>query len=144
MYFIVRMQYPTPNTSFNYDPFQWQQIVQRKYGSHFLGFYIYDEPGWNQLEQGSFRQFDNNTMPSSYQDATYTYVYNLFGQMRDFVQSSKVFTSDFGLYWLDYEAGYDTVLAEFVWNQSRTLSTALCRDAAEMHNKTWGVTIAWK
>jgi len=144
LYFIIRMQYPTPMADFNYNPFVWQQTAQDKYGSHFLGFYIYDEPGGNQLEQGSFRQFDNNTMPSSYQDATYTYVYNLYGQMRDFVQTSKVFTSDFGLYWFDYEAGYDTVLTEFVWNQSRTQSIALCRGAAEMHNKTWGVTITWK
>ncbi|MCK5628813.1 hypothetical protein KAI12_05035, partial [Candidatus Bathyarchaeota archaeon] len=43
----------------------------------------------------------------------------------------------------DYKAGYDVVLAEFGWNYSRQLNVALCRGAATVLNKEWGVIIAW-
>jgi hypothetical protein len=54
-----------------------------------------------------------------------------------------VVTADYGLYWFDYEAGYDTVLAEFGWNNSRAIQIALARGAAQAHNKTWGAMITW-
>ena len=57
--------------------------------------------------------------------------------------SSKVFTADYGLYWFDYKAGYDTVFAELGWNYSRQINIALCRGAATVQNKDWGVMIAW-
>ena len=49
-----------------------------------------------------------------------------------------LFTSDYALYWFDYKAGYDTVLAEFGWNHSRQLNVALCRGAASVQGKDWG------
>jgi hypothetical protein len=54
-----------------------------------------------------------------------------------------LFTSDYALYWFDYKAGYDVVFAEFGWNYSRTLNVALCRGAAKMQNKDWGVMVTW-
>jgi len=54
-----------------------------------------------------------------------------------------LFTSDYGLYWFDYEAGYDVVLCEFGWNHSRLLNVALNRGAAKMQHKDWGVMITW-
>jgi hypothetical protein len=63
--------------------------------------------------------------------------------MRDFIKNDKLFTSDYGLYWYDYEAGYDVVLSQFGWNHSRAVNIAQCRGAAEMHNKTWGAMITW-
>ena len=54
-----------------------------------------------------------------------------------------VFTSDFVLYYFDYLAGYDTVFAEFGWNNSRIREIALCRGAAKTLNKDWGVIITW-
>jgi hypothetical protein len=54
-----------------------------------------------------------------------------------------LFTSDYALYWYDYEAGYDTVFAEFGWNYSRQLNIDLCRGAATLQNKDWGVIITW-
>jgi hypothetical protein len=57
-----------------------------------------------------------------------------------------LFTSDYGLYWYDYEAGYNTVFTEFGWetgwaNDSQQLNVALCRGAAAAFNEDWGVMI---
>ena len=141
--FIVHMSYPTSNANFTYNPFTWIPEAEAKYGARFVGVYLYDEPGGSQLDRGSFRQFDNTTMPYDYRDAANTYVYYLFLQMRDFIKTDRLFTSDYALYWYDYEAGYDTVLCQLGWNNSRAVNIALCRGAAEMHNKTWGAMIAW-
>jgi hypothetical protein len=54
-----------------------------------------------------------------------------------------LFTSDYALYWFDYKAHYDTVFAEFGWNYSRHLNVALCRGAANVQNREWGVMITW-
>jgi len=54
-----------------------------------------------------------------------------------------LFTSDYAVYWFDYQAGYDVVFAEFGWNYSRHLNVALCRGAANVQNKEWGVMITW-
>ena len=56
----------------------------------------------------------------------------------------KIFTSDYALYWFDYQSGYGTVLDQFVGNDSRELSIALCRGAAETLGKDWGVIVTWK
>jgi hypothetical protein len=54
-----------------------------------------------------------------------------------------LFTSDYALYWYDYEAGYNTVFAEFGMNYSRQLNIALVRGAATVQNKDWGVIMDW-
>jgi hypothetical protein len=56
----------------------------------------------------------------------------------------NVFTSDYALYWFDYQIGYDTVLAQFVGNESRDRHIALCRGAAETLGKDWGAIVTWK
>lgn len=53
-------------------------------------------------------------------------------------------TSDYALYWYDYKAGYDVVLAQFGWNHTLTQDIALVRGAAELQNKKWGAIITWK
>jgi len=55
-----------------------------------------------------------------------------------------VFTADYGLYWWDYQSGYDLVLAELAWNNSITQQIALTRGAANIQNKQWGTMITWK
>jgi hypothetical protein len=57
--------------------------------------------------------------------------------------SAKVFTSDYALYWFDYKAGYDTVLAQLGPNDNPKQEIALVRGAAAMQNKPWGTILTW-
>lgn len=63
----------------------------------------------------------------------------------DFLKNStKVFTSDYALYWFDYLAGYDVVLGQLGWNLSATQQLSFLRGAANTQQKDWGVVITWK
>jgi hypothetical protein len=59
-------------------------------------------------------------------------------------ESILVFTSDYGLYWWDYNGGYDFVLAELGWNNTVAQEIALVRGAANLQGKSWGTIITWK
>jgi hypothetical protein len=113
---------------YNYYPHIWISDAKEKYGEKFLGAYTMDEPGGNQLDVGTFQlvefHIDYFLHAGKYEDIT-------------------VLTSEYGLYWYDYEAGYDSVLVEFAWNHSRPLNVALCRGAAKAHNKDWGAMVTW-
>jgi hypothetical protein len=142
--FFVFMAHPA-YWQYNYDPFEWISESKEIYRDKFLGIHLYDEPGGNQLDLGNFRMFDLDTeLPLDYREATYTYVYFLNIHIRDFIKTDKLVTSDYGLFWFDYEAGYDTIFCEFGSNRIKEINIPLCRGAAEMHNKTWGVMVAWK
>jgi hypothetical protein len=54
------------------------------------------------------------------------------------------FIADYALYWFDYKAGYDVVLASFGWNHTLAQDIALVRGAAKLQNKEWGAIITWK
>ncbi len=58
--------------------------------------------------------------------------------------ATKVFTADYSLYWFDYKAGYDVVLAQVGWNISFPQQIGLVRGAANLQNREWGVVITWK
>ncbi len=58
--------------------------------------------------------------------------------------STVVFTADYGLYWWNYQSGYDMVLAELGWNNSIAQEIGLVRGAANLQNKQWGTIITWK
>ena len=49
--------------------------------------------------------------------------------------------SDYSLYWFDYLAGYNTVLAELFGQQTDSQTLALVRGASDMQDKSWGVMI---
>jgi hypothetical protein len=141
---------------------QWLEDAQNNWGNSFLGIYFYDEPGGKQLDQSNYpviEKADNNsdapdqyvTTLNNYSDAANQYVSTLnlwlrsgpYSITQSFPSSTKyqLFTSDYSLYWYDYEAGYDTVFAEFALNYDRTINIDLCRGAAAVQNKDWGIMI---
>ncbi len=130
---------------YNYYPHIWIARAKEKYGDKFLGAYAMDEPGGNQLDAGSFQLVkeakDQTEAAEVYLEWLYIHIeYYLYARE---CEDITVLTSDYGLYWFDYKAGYDTILAEFAWNHSRPLHVALCRGAANVQNKEWGVMVTW-
>jgi parallel beta-helix repeat protein len=136
--FIIYFQAIAP--SYKYDPQNWTIHAKETYGDQYLGEYILDEIGGRQLDRG---------FPSVYSEYSYNEYSNEFVDMIQefgvkYLQSGgEDFTSDYALYWFDYKAGYDTVLAQFGWNQSRQLQTSQCRGAAKAQNKDWGAMLTW-
>ncbi len=126
---------------------QWFQNATAKWGDYFLGVYSgADEYGGKQIDLNPYRavwQADN------YADAANQYVANLTATLARetrYLNGTVTFPmviSDYALYWFDYKAGLSTVFAEFGWNYSRQLNVALCRGAATVQNKDWGVMIDW-
>jgi hypothetical protein len=130
---------------------QWVLDAKPRWGEHFLGLYAFDEPAGRQLDNATRYKVvaDENWFADNYEDATNKFVSRLNlvlnHTIRDQMGGSNLplFTSDYALYWFDYKAGYDTLFAEFGWNYSRNLNVALCRGAANIQNKEWGVMITW-
>jgi hypothetical protein len=76
--------------------------------------------------------------------AAESYTFYLYVHIEPYLRTgAKLFTADYGLYWFNYEAGYDVLLAEFGWNHTREIQAALCRGAASAHGKDWGIIITW-
>ena len=119
-----------------------------KWGDKFLGLYAFDEGGGRQLDLETPRPFSINEA-ENYTDAGNKFVDSAAERLSWYKQGFNgsmtfpLFTSDYALYWFDYKAGYDVVFAEFGWNYSRQLNVALCRGAATVQNKDWGVIITW-
>lgn len=137
LFFIIYSEF-SPQT-------QWIETARSRWGDRFLGFYAFDEVGGRQLDRVELvvQQADNFT------DASNEFVLDVSRRLNRFTAnypsswSPTLFTSDYALYWFDYEAGYDVLLAQLGWNYSRQLNVALCRGAAAVQNKSWGVIITW-
>jgi hypothetical protein len=119
-----------------------------RWGEKLLGLYAFDEGGGRQLDftiPRPFRVYEAD----NYTDAGNRFVKNVTDELNWFKQGFNssmnfpLFTSDYALYWFDYKGGYDAVFAEFGWNYSRLLNVGLCRGAATVQNKNWGVMITW-
>src|SRR5512136_2395733 len=95
---------------------EWYTYARSTWGDRLLGFYYLDEPGGRQQDLNRTWTGNLTAIGSSYADAahrfTETVSLNLEHSRRN-ATSYKAFTADYSLYWFDYEAGYDTVFAEF-------------------------------
>ena len=139
LYFIVYF--------FSFDPRvgdwqqEWVDTARQNWGEKFLGIYLRDEPGGRQIELG-----DVIENASTYGEVAENFVKTISSSFSMQFLNGKgvpVFTSDFVLYYYDYLSGYDTVFAEFGWNNSRIQQIGLCRGASKMLNKEWGAIITW-
>jgi hypothetical protein len=139
LYFIIYDELPVNLNSLN--------AIKSKWKEKFLGLEYEDELGGSQLDGWPYRPV---LKAKNYSDAANQFVgsTNQFLNMQilpfsPFPSDFNLFTADYALYWFDYKAGYDVVLGEFGWNYSRQLNAALCRGAATIQNKEWGVMISW-
>jgi hypothetical protein len=145
----------------------WLDYAKQQWGSRFLGVYLNDEPGGQTIDAnwtGILNQIKirdtsayyehilgidlelNGSLPIDNNQAAYhflTAVKTSLGLNQLETRSITSFTSDYALYWFDYQGGYDTIFAQFGSNQSVTQTIALARGAARMQNKTWGTIITW-
>ena len=147
LFFIVYQEYPLDFTWASFEKSSWLENAKTRWGNHFLGIYYTDEVGGRQLDHNSDWMVVTNA--NSYDDAG--------NKFNDRVSDSidwfrggytggndiSLFTSDYALYWFDYQAGYDALFAQLGWNYSRQLNIGLCRGAAAALNKEWGAIITW-
>ena len=134
---VSRMVYPWHQT--------WLNTAKQNWGDNFLGVYLQDELGGKQIDGNSTVKTVTNA--TDYADAATQYVNDIANinstiDLRN--RGIPMFIGDYALDWFDYQAGYDTVLAELGWNYSTPQQIALVRGAADMQGKDWGTILTWK
>ena len=110
---------------------------------------VFNENGQIVTDQGNISQFEpyqqvwnlNPLLDNA--DISNLYVKNLQITLSSIGNQSNVrlFTSDYALYWFDYQGGYDNVFAELFGTQTDAQTLALVRGAADMQDKSWGVMV---
>ena len=127
----------------------WVENASTRYGSKFLGIYLFDEPGGRQIDLGAW---DNQSAvfadATTYVEAADTYIQSIssFSSMKNLKRLDiSAFTSDYALYWFDYLAGYDCVFVELLGNNNtdKIRQICLCRGAADVQDKQWGAIITY-
>jgi hypothetical protein len=147
MYFMIYMH---PKLELLDVQRQWVENASVRWGKQFLGLYAFDEPGGRQLDNADYMVLNETETPADYVDAAEKYVKELDEVYLEYIRGDPIcagdmtlFTSDYALYWFDYQSGYDVMFAEFGWNYSEQLNVAMCRGAATAQSKEWGVMITW-
>lgn len=110
---------------------------------------VFDQDGQVVTNQGNISQFESyqnvcNLNPLLNDSAVANmYESNLQSTLSSIGSESyvKLFTSDYALYWFDYQGGYNNVFAELFGTQTDAQTLALVRGAADMQGKSWGVMI---
>jgi hypothetical protein len=130
----------------------WLETTKERWGEQFLGIYLHDEPGGNQIDTNQWEPGESARRAmenaSDYSDAAKKFVTSIpasfsWTKLKGLNVDLPIFTSDYALYWFDYLAGYDTIFVELGWNASTTQQIALCRGAANVQGKNWGAIITW-
>jgi hypothetical protein len=127
---------------------QWMNNAKQKWGNYFLGIYFYDEPAGSLLHTSNTSQYILANPPENYEEMTNLFIYAWqtmpgLHTLKTLENPPTTFTSDFALFWLDYKAGYDVMLAQAGLNQSLAQDIALVRGAAKVQNKSWGAIVTW-
>jgi len=125
------------------------QMANSRWGEKFLGAYIFDEVGGKQLDLPLSNPDKPVHKAGNYSDAATQYILGVQPYLflyRDVFYSAPevtLYTSDYGLYWYDYAAGYDVVFSEIFGNPNDQIAVALCRGAAEAQGKDWGAILTF-
>ncbi len=126
------------------------QMANSRWGTKFLGAYIFDEAGGKQLDLPNRNPDRPAPIASNYSDVAMHYIIDvqtylsLYKDVYYSVPQMKLFTSDYALYWYDYCSSYDVVFAEFLGNQSQNqLAASLDRGAAKSLDKEWGAILTF-
>ncbi len=126
------------------------QVANSRWGTRFLGTYMFDEVGGKQLDFAPNNPDRPARVASNFSNVAIQYfigVQPYLSLYRDVYYSApqmKLFTSDYALYWYDYASGYDVVFAEFLGNQSQNqIAVSLDRGAAKSQGKDWGAILTF-
>jgi hypothetical protein len=119
----------------------WVTNATKIWSNKFLGIYLRDEPGGRQIELQE--RFQNAT---NYSDAASKFVkITSSGPSMQLLQANHipVVTSDFALYWFDYQAGFNTIFVELGLKDNPIQQIGLCRGASNVQGKSWGAILTW-
>ena len=117
-----------PFTTFPWLP-TWLETTKESWGEKFLGIYLYDEPGGNQIDSNQWEPGESARIAmanaSDYSDAANKFVTSIpnsfsWQELKSLNVDIPIVTSDYALYWFDYLAGYDTIFgrSKRVWTSS--------------------------
>ncbi len=114
-----------------------------KYSSYYPnGTVTFKQPGMT--ASTTYQQLANERPFKNGDEAAERFLTKNFHEINFLNESVSVFSSDYALYWYDYQAGFDVMLTQVGWNISLNQQIALCRGAANAQGKDWGAIITWK